>query len=101
MDNFPIDRGKIASAATALEKEVRELKSKQDAARSGLLMGKILALAGLGGYVLSSVPILLPVGFFGVFVYFNSLQQVTSLENALKTSRKQLDDIHKVQQGLF
>lgn len=101
MDNFPIDRGRIAAAATTLEKEVKELKARQDSARSGLLLGKILALVGLGGYTLSSAPLLLPIGILGMFVYFGSLSRVASLEDALRTSRKQLDDIRKVQQGLF
>ncbi|MCS6909039.1 MAG: hypothetical protein NZM11_00480 [Anaerolineales bacterium] len=70
MENFPIDRCKIASAAKTLEEEIRGLKARQDSARSGILIGKILTLVGLGGYVLSSVLLLLPVGFFGVLIYF-------------------------------
>jgi hypothetical protein len=101
MDNYPIDRGKITAAAAALEQEMKDLKAQQGAARSGVQMGQLLVLVGLGGYALSAAPILLLVGFFGVFVYFSSLHQVTGLEDSLKTSRKQLDDIRKVQQGMF
>jgi hypothetical protein len=101
MDNYPIDRGSIAAAAATLEKEVRDLKAQHDSARSGVRMGQLLVLAGLGGYALSSVPLLLLVGFFGLFVYFGSLYQIAGLEDSLKTSKKQLEDIRKVQQGLF
>lgn len=101
MDNFPIDRGKITAAAVTLEKELKDLKDEQDSARSGVLMGKLLVAAGLGGYALSSAPVLLLVGVLGVFVYFSSLCRVAGLEDSLKTSRKQLDDIRKVQQGMF
>lgn len=101
MDNFPIDRGKITAAAATLEREVKNLKDQQESARRGVQMGQLLVLLGLGGYALSATPPLLWVGFFGVFVYFSNLHRVASLEDALKNSRKQLDDIRKVQQGLF